>query len=209
MDTPSEGARSEREPQDTYTLIDRFRGGDRDAGETLMTRYRPRIHGLVERSLGAKLRARDAVSDVVQLVCLRVLKGLETFDRRGDARFMDLVTKMTRYEIANRARDGRAAKRNRPTVPLEGGGDDSQAGVELADDASGVVTNAERRELYAILLERLSDLPAIYREVIVRRKILGASWRAISERLGRSPAACEELCRRAVLRAASLVPELG
>ncbi len=49
-----------------HSLASRVKGGDQDAAHVLYKRYVPRVFGLVDSKLGAKLRASTDAEDIVQ-----------------------------------------------------------------------------------------------------------------------------------------------
>ncbi len=103
-------------PSDT-DLVERLRGGEREAFEKLYARYLPRIYKYVDR----RLRNRADTEETVQEVFFNVFHSLESF--RGDAPFGAWVFGLTRRTIAARFK-----KKRHSTVPL---GDDDGEGMSL------------------------------------------------------------------------------
>lgn len=103
-------------PSDT-DLVDRLRGGEREAFEALYARYLPRIYKYVDR----RLRNRADTEETVQEVFFNVFHSLDSF--RGDAPFGAWVFGLTRRTIAARFK-----KKRHSMVPL---GDDDNDGVNL------------------------------------------------------------------------------
>ena len=54
------------DPSDTVHLVDRLRGGDRQALTDLFQRYRKRLRRMVELRMDARLQGRVDASDVLQ-----------------------------------------------------------------------------------------------------------------------------------------------
>jgi RNA polymerase sigma-70 factor, ECF subfamily len=70
------GTFTDRTPRD---LIERLRGGDRQALATLFDQYRDRLRRMVELRLDPRLRARLDASDVVQEAFLDVARDLDAY----------------------------------------------------------------------------------------------------------------------------------
>jgi RNA polymerase sigma-70 factor (ECF subfamily) len=64
---------------DTVTLIDRVRGGDRRALDELFARHRPRLLRMAEFRLDQRLRGRIDASDVVQETHLEAFRRFERY----------------------------------------------------------------------------------------------------------------------------------
>ena len=188
----------ESELTDTLTLIDRHRAGDPRALDTLMARYYSRIERMVGIRVGPALLERESAADLVQDVLVRVVKGIERFEPRSGANWIDWVARLAENEIANHARAAQAKKR--------GGGlerrvrqlAETASSWDLAAESTGVADRASRREQARILDRCIGNLPADRREVILLRDYAGCSWQEVADRLGRpTPEACQELHRRA------------
>jgi RNA polymerase sigma-70 factor (ECF subfamily) len=58
--------------------------------------------------------------------------------------------------------------------------------------------HAQRRELVAVVADRLASLPADYRDVIVLRNLEGLSFEEVAGRMNRTPGAVRVLWVRAI-----------
>ncbi len=104
-------------PPTDEELVDRLRGGEREAFETLYGRYLSRIYQYVDR----RLRNRADTEETVQEVFFNVFNSIDSF--RGDAPFGAWVFGLTRRTIAARFK-----KKRHPTVPF---GDDEAESLDL------------------------------------------------------------------------------
>jgi RNA polymerase sigma-70 factor (ECF subfamily) len=66
-------------PNAVTQLIDRLRGGDRQALASLFDRYRDRLRRMVELRIDARIRARIDASDVLQEAFLDVARDLDAY----------------------------------------------------------------------------------------------------------------------------------
>ncbi len=188
----------EPSPESTFALLARHRAGDAAAIETLVARYYPRVERMVRVRLGATLRERETVADVVQDVFVRVIEGLEGYERRPDARWVDWVVRLAQNEISNHARRDRAKKRGGAIARQVQQHAESAATLDIPAGSTEVHARVARREAAQLVDRCLGDLSEPHREVILLRDYAGADWKDIAEKLQRpSPEACQELYRRA------------
>lgn len=182
---------------DSLELLRRHRNGDPEALGRLFQRYLPRITRIVRVRLGRFLRTREAVEDVVQSVLLRVVRGLEHYEPRTDAHWIDWVATLAHHEVLNLARRERAQMRDAAIHGMESTRAEA-ADEELVADQSSVVSRVSRHEMEELVDRALGELSEPHREVILLREYAGMDWAAIAEVLApRSVEACQELHRRA------------
>lgn len=182
----------------TVLLIRRHRDGDPEALGQLVERYYPRVLRIVAVRVRSRLRAVTTVEDVVQEVFVRVLEGLDGYEARDDARWIDWVARVAEREIYRTARYHWAERRNPDRlVELVRRAARSATSWSVPADTTGVDAKAESRELEQLVDECLSDLSEPHREVVLLRDYADQSWDAIAEAMARTPAACQELHRRA------------
>lgn len=191
--------------QDTFALIERFQAGDKEALGTLIARHARRIVGIVDARLGAQLRARTAIEDVVQDVHLRIVRGMHRFERRGESHWIDWVACLVEHEIRNQARAAAALKRGASCDVRS-----MDAASQKPLEATSVSERAARTERETIVDNCVAQLTPDHRDVILLRDYEGHAWSEIREILGRpSPEACQELHRRARCELAILVRRAG
>jgi len=153
------GARGDSNPavhesmpgDETERLVERARGGDRDAFGRLALRHRSRVRGLLHRLAGA-----DHLDDLEQDVFITAWLHLPKF--RGDAAF---ATWLLRIAV-NRAR--RALQRTRPLPALD---------EEPRSDAPGPLAHLLLDETRQHLRAAVASLPARLRAVFQLRYVEG------------------------------------
>jgi RNA polymerase sigma-70 factor, ECF subfamily len=177
---------------DEATLVDRARGGDRDAFGRLIEAHLDRVWTLVWRVL----RHQEDTEDVVQEVFLAAWQALPGF--RGEARFMTwLQTIAVSRALNHRARG--AERLRRASVPIDGPADDGAPGTagaapgqgrppafEPADlrPAASPLRALEAGELRRRLSRCLEKLPAAWRAILALRDGGDRSYEEIAGSLG-------------------------
>lgn len=182
----------------TFDLIERFREGDGTAFSQLFAKYRPRLAVLIRYKLGARLRERVEVDDILQEVFLAASKDIGSFTYRSPGSFMNWLSRIADHVIADEARlQGRQKRRAAEVVRFRSAG--SPGGPEPVDSRtpSRILMQEEGTNE---LLGRLDTLPPDYRDVILMAKVEGLSSAEIAERMGRSREAIAVLLHRALQR---------
>lgn len=162
-----------------------------DLGE-LLKRYAPRLERFAARRLPAELLRRESPCDIVQAVCVEVLRDFDTFDDHGAGEvafrqwvFRSLIRKL--YDVRKfhrRARRDVAREAAPPTDLPQGSATPSRKVVA--------------RETGALVREALATLPAQYLEIIRLVQIEGLSAAEAGHRLGISTVAARSLMARAL-----------
>lgn len=117
----------------TATLLDRFRGGDDAARDTLIARYLPVLRRWARGRLPAHGRSLAETDDLVQVTLIRAAQHLADFDARRPGAFLAYLRRI----LLNAMRDELSTARARPPgIPLdEGTPDTARSPVELAIEA--------------------------------------------------------------------------
>lgn len=159
----------------TVLLLDRARGGDKDAEGRIFERY----HDRLARYVRIEMRARRAVDadDIVQEACLGLLRGLDRFEYRGKdslyAYLKRIACNLMMMEL--RKGGGRASVTGEP------------AELELQkrfDDLPSPSMLARSAELQRILDESMAELPPQLRDVLLNRQVLQAPSKLVAEWMG-------------------------
>jgi RNA polymerase sigma-70 factor (ECF subfamily) len=188
-------------PRSTIALVTRIREGDRRAFNELFGRYLTRVENVVRSRLGAELRSRESVSDIVQEVYLEAVRSFDRFSPQAPQGFYRWLCKIVEHKIidAHRRHFGAARRDARREVALEQVGSPAQGGPEgetpsrilLRDEASGQVRDA------------LMKLPPDHRRVIELRQFEMLSSAEVGEQMNRSAEAVRALLVRALKRLAA------
>ncbi len=176
-------------------LVERLRGGDAAALETLMERYASRVYRLAH---GITRNEADA-EEVVQDVFLTVFRKIHTFE--GRAALGSWIYRVT----TNAALIKRRGKRVEVEVSLDSqlptflpdghrAGDPAFVMADWSQTPEADLLSGETRE---ILSKAIDTLPDRYRTVMVLRDIEGLSNEEVAEVVGESVAAVKSRLHRA------------
>ena len=157
----------------TRQTIERAGHGDRDALRELYVRYAPPVH----RHVRAIVRDEDEAEDVTQLVFLKLVGSVGSYDeRRGD--FTVWLLRVARNLAIDELR------RRRPVLAGE---------LPAPPDARSDDSGTDRAQALREALAALSDEQ---REVVVLRHVVGMGPREIAARLAKTEASIHALHHR-------------
>ena len=158
---------------DEPALLERARGGDREAFAALVSHYASSMMSTAWRILGDKAEAED----VAQETFLAAYRALASF--RAEARFSTWL-----YRIAvNKCRDRLRARAARPEVEPRGDTPPPEPVGESAEHRSPEALLLDKQRARR-LEEALARLAPLYREAFVLRHVEGLSYEEMSEALG-------------------------
>lgn len=190
-------------------IVERARGGDRDAAGRLLTEWQAELAGFVRRRAGPGLLAKESRIDIIQSACREVLAAMPGAEIEDGAEgFKAWLFRATLHKIIDRHRYWGAHKRDQKR---EDGRAWSQASVDrLADSFASPSSVAEREEMSARIRSVLEALPAHYECVLRLCHFENLPHREVAERVGRTEEATRSLLARAMARLTRLVhQELG
>jgi len=144
--------------------------GDREAFDTLVRRYYPRVLGLCRKLLGSREMAYDAAQEAF----IRAYHKLHLYD--PDHRFSAWLMTVTARLCINVGRRG--AQQAEPWQSL-GDGDGG-----LADTGAGPAEHAEKSEVMRRVAQAVRSLPDLYKPVAVLRHLEGLSYQEIADVTG-------------------------
>lgn len=198
---------SDRALTQSLELMRRAQAGDRHALERLVERYYDRVRPIVRARLGARLRRRVTVSDILQNTFVAVVQCYENFEVRTEANLISWMARIAERQILDEYDRQTAMKRSAEReVPLEGEG--GGEAVEKIGGGPGPEEEAALAEQQAALEESLAELPDLYRELILLRDYAGHSWQEIAEATGRpSPDAARMMHAQARVELAKRVQQ--
>lgn len=182
----------------TYDLINRIRGGDREAFSQLFETYRPRLAVLIHYRLTPEQRLAIGVEDVLQETLLKAFRDFEQFTYQRPGSFLHWVSRIADHVVIDFARfQGRRKRQAGERVPLRS--ESQPDGVEPVDGQTPSRILAEDEGVQA-LLRLLDALPEEQREILLLAKFEECSTQEIAERLGKSRQAVALLLHRAIKR---------
>jgi RNA polymerase sigma-70 factor (ECF subfamily) len=177
--------------ESTFDLIERIRGGDRDALDRLIARHAAPLRRWVSGRLPRWARDLADTDDLVQDTLLRTFKKIGQFEVRGAGALQAYL----RQAVMNRVRD---ELRHKARLPPTVDADD----VMLKAEGSPLQEAMGREALdrYQAALSRLTEDE---RELIIGRVEMEYSYAELAEMLGKPSAdAARKAARRAILRLA-------
>jgi RNA polymerase sigma-70 factor (ECF subfamily) len=169
----------------TEKLLERARGGDRDAFERLASVHRNRLAALVETRLGVKLRQAVEAEDVVQETLLRALRSIDRYHLEGADSFFRWLGGIANHVIQE------AAKRHQRDliIPLD---------AEPPSNDTSAEKRGERAERFDRLEKALDSLAPDHRRVIRLARIRRLPMKDVAREMNRSPEAATQLLWRAL-----------
>jgi RNA polymerase sigma-70 factor (ECF subfamily) len=195
----------------TLALISKARAGSKSCLGRLLEEYRDYLALLAETQIEKRLRRRVSPSDVVQETMLRAHKNFAQFRGASEQELLSWLRQILVNNLAKFVEQHMLAARRdvRREVSLERlGAALEQSTIRLAalvpDADKSPSVSAQQREEAVILANRLAQLPADYREVLVLRNLQRLAFEEVASRMNRSVGATRMLWLRAIekLRAA-------
>ena len=182
----------------TYQLLERAKGGDREALEVLFARHIPILRRWATGRLPRWARDIADTQDLVQETVLHAFKRVEAFEPRGEGALQAYL----RRAVMNRIRNEFRSKGRRPSFE------------DLNEDAPGDHTSPleaairqEQLDRYDAALSRLSEQE---RDLVVARIEVGLTYEEMADALGKpSWNAARMATARALLRLAEELTRAG
>lgn len=174
-----------RSDDTNHVRLREARSGSREAFDELLIRCRGRLATLVRLRLGARLRERVEVDDVLQEAGLRAFRSIESVPCEDEEAFFRWLASVAERVIVDLAR----RHRRRPAEALA-----QEVPASIVSPSRGL----RRDERFERLQEALDTLRPGHREVIVLTRIHGLPLREVAERMNRSYAATAQLLSRAL-----------
>lgn len=157
----------------TSQLLERAKGGDREALDVLFTRHIPTLRRWASGRLPRWARDIADTQDLVQETVLQVFKRVEAFEPRGDGALQAYL----RQAVMNRIRNEFRSKRRRPSFE------------DLDDQAPGDRTSPldaairqEQLDRYDAAMSRLTEQE---RDLIIARVEVGLTYEEMADALGK------------------------
>ena len=173
---------------------------DSPAIDALIERHLPSLNAYVRVRTGAKLGAKESISDLVQSTCREVLRKADLLPDLDEAGFKYWLFTMAERKILNKVRHWEAGKRDQAR---EAGGMSTAEGQRLLQSYGGF-HSPSHCAVVSDELERvekaMQELPGDYREVIVLHHLVGLPHKEIAVKLERSEGAVRQVLSKALAR---------
>ncbi|HYG68944.1 MAG TPA: sigma-70 family RNA polymerase sigma factor, partial [Anaeromyxobacteraceae bacterium] len=198
-DVKLEDGKPGRDPDEV--LLDRARGGDRDALEALLARHQHRVYGF-----GMKM-CRDAedAKDVLQDTLLAAARNVRDF--RGASSVSTWLYTIARSFCIKHRRRSKFAPEAEESLEAPA---IAKAAHALADPSRAPDESLAGRQVQAALERAVAALDPMYREVLVLRDMEGLTAPEVAEVLGLTVEAVKSRLHRARLAVRETVaPLLG
>ncbi len=166
--------------------------------ELALEQHRDLLLSIIYLRMGRDLRIRMDPEDVLQDVAIEAIKGWHTLEDENSVRaWLVVLTKrklarILRDQVGVAARDPRRERAMKTDFPV-------------ADQRSGPVTIADRKDRLSLLDQAMQQLPEDYREVILLARIEKLSAKEIGQRMQRSENAVHLLLGRALKNLAQIL----
>lgn len=179
-------------------LVRRVGDGDSDALDLLLTRYRPYLAVVAQRSLRQLYQGRFDGSDVVQQTCIDAFNGIQSLHGTKACEFNAWITRILRRNIATLMREHTAQKRDtrRERSAPSDDGDASLQWIDCQSPRMGPVTRIIRGEAALMLAQALLQLSDAERTAVQMRFLEGCKLAEIAGYLEVTPSVAARLIER-------------
>ena len=194
------------DPTDTEQLVEKLRGGDRQALTDLFQRHRDRLRRMVELHMDPRLQARVDASDVLQDAFVDVAARVDSYLQGSElSAFLWLLQVVSeRLAICHRRHLGTRMRAAGQEVSLYRDPLPQASSAALASMLLGRLTSPSRAALRAERVlqvqEALNELEPLDREVVALRSFEQLSRAETAQVLGISEAAAAQRYIRALKR---------
>jgi len=170
----------------------------------LLPRHLPQLENHVRSLLGRTLRGQESAVDVVDSVCGDLLAEGVEFEYRGEGEFQAWLRAVVANKIRSRLRFVRAKKRGHDRQVVATDSQVDGACVDLTSPEH----HAMLREDLGLLDNALARLPQHYRELIVRRHLMGEPHQQAALAVGSTVQGARNMLTRAMAKLAGELDRL-
>jgi len=197
-------------------IIRRAQAGDQLSFNRLFERYYDRVRRIVRMRVGAALRSRLEVDDILQETFAAAVRDFQRFEVRDEGSFINWLAKLAEHKITEAVDYHRAKKRDwKRETPLtfpstHSCQDSGQVSNDIATNSEVPLERASLKEQQERVEVGIAGLSPDLREVIVLRDYLGLAWELVAEQTGHpSPAAARMKHARALIELGRRLREGG
>ena len=202
------------DPTRSVELVNLAQAGSEAALNQLFDRYYERVRRVVRLRLGKKLRQATESGDILQETFSVASVKFQAFEWRDEASLIQWLSKLAERQIIAAADYHGARKRDRDReVPLKrrrARNSESAVSITLPGGVTAPIDRADDKEQVEIVENCIHELPEEYRELIILRDYLDASWETVAAETQRpSAAAARMMHARALMELGKRVKECG
>jgi RNA polymerase sigma-70 factor (ECF subfamily) len=192
---------------DMLELLARARAGNHQSIGELLQHYRNYMLLLAATKFPKRLQTRISASDLVQETMIKAHRHFAQFQGHSERELLAwlrqvLVSNLASFVEQHMFTAKRDVRREVSMAQLAEtlNGSTTQLNSLLHAGSDSPSARVQQSEEAVVLAERLAELPARYREVLVLRNIQGLSFEEVAARMGRSPGTTRMLWLRAIER---------
>jgi RNA polymerase sigma-70 factor (ECF subfamily) len=182
-------------------LLERARGGDREALVSLLEEMGPVVRARLSPKLRGRHQSMIDADDVMQVTYMEAVTRLERFTEGGAESFLAWLTKLAENNLTDAVRALEAAKRPNPKNRLVSSGSREESALTLVEMLGATYTTPSRAaacaEAKGFIDRALEKLPPDYARVIRLYDLAGKSPAEVAAEMGRSEGAVFMLRARA------------
>jgi RNA polymerase sigma-70 factor, ECF subfamily len=171
------------------------RRGDRDALDRLLKSIEERLARQAETRLGASLRAKIRISDVLQSTYLDVMKSLDKFRGETPEAWDAWVISILENNIRDKGKYFQRQKRQGESALPSSENDVTPLRDIIATPSAAIAFSEE----WNLIQTAMARLPADYRTIIDLHTHRGLDYKECAKTMERTPAAVRTLYHRASL----------
>ena len=187
-------------------VIRRAISGDRAALDGLLASYYSPLAAHIATRLPGDLSGVLSAEDVLQETFLDVFRSIDRAKATNGPSFYSWLVSVAEHQMLDLIRAARAAKRGGGWTPVDAQGESIVSMLEqMAVNSRTPSRSAAGHETVAAVRGALEHLPEDYKEAVRLRYIEGLPMAEAAQRIGRTPAAFQMLCHRAVKQLAALL----
>lgn len=188
----------------TQELVERARGGDQEAYDSLFMRVGERLVLFIRLRLGPELRGRLEIEDVLQDTYVAAHSSFASFTSKGERDFTRWLFRLVENRIRDNV-DHFAAKKRAPGKLVSG----HKVLSNVLSSATGPSTACARSEEHERLATQLDALDASEREALLLRYFHELTLDEVAAAMSRSKSAVRRLLSRGVVRLGGLLERSG
>lgn len=174
-------------------LLRGARAGSAEALNDLLQKVCPRVLALIRLRLGPDLRRRVDSQDILQTTLIKAFRRIDQFEGSGSNNLLSWLAAIAANEVRDHANFHQRARRD---INRDVAIDDKV--TNLAADFHTAIRRLELQERALKLESALERLSELHREVLILRHYEDLSFPEIGQRLEKTPDACRMLFARAM-----------